>query len=372
MPVIQKWAYFDHAAVAPLPEPARQRMVDFSNESAEHGTTIWLEWSKGVETFRKEVAAWVGASSSEIAMIPNTSYGINLVAEGYPWQPGDNVVTFAGEFPSNRLPWDNQASRGVEVRVVPCPEGRVCLNELAKHIDSKTKIVAISWVGYSTGFRIDLSAVEKLVHERGALLFLDAIQGLGIYPLDVSQTRIDFLAADGHKWMLGPEGAGIAYIRQEHLDLLRCGQVGWHSVRNSHDFKNAKLDLRPEAARFEAGTSNMVGLLSFAESLRIFWQIEKVHGASAIGNRVLRLANQASEALEDAGAKVLTRWEPEHQSSIVIFDVPGMEPDRFRSLALSKGIAVSVRGGGVRASIHAYNNGEDIQKLATLVRESVE
>ena len=218
MPIVERWAYLDHAAVAPLSRAAQSKMIAFANEAAHDGTTLWPQWSGEVKTFRSTLAKWINASEAEIAMIPNTSYGINIVAEGYPWKQGDNVVIFEGEFPSNHLPWENQQAKGVEVRAVPCPEGRVSIDEIAKRIDQRTQVVAISWVGYASGFRVELDALTQMVHDRGALLFVDAIQAMGVYPLDVQATPIDFLAADGHKWMLGPEGAGFAYIRSEHLN----------------------------------------------------------------------------------------------------------------------------------------------------------
>lgn len=367
MPIAMRWAYFDHAAVAPLSTPAQMRMIAFADEAAETATTLWPQWSKGVEAFREGLARWMGASPAEIAMIPNTSHGINLVAEGFPWKPGDNVVTFEGEFPSNRLPWDNQKAKGVEVRTVYCPNGAVDLDRVAEQIDEKTRIVAISWVGYASGYRVDLDALTDLVHSRGALLFVDAIQAMGIYPIDVRRTPIDFLAADGHKWMLGPEGAGFAYIRSEHLDLLRCTHVGWHSVRNAADFMHAKLDLRPDAARFEAGSANMVGLLSLAQSADMFWQVGQAHGAEAIATRVLQRTETVVERLQKAGAKVLNRWPEPHRSSIVVFDVPGVSAAQVRSVGLQQDVVLSCRGGGVRASIHVYNDDQDIDRLIQVV-----
>ncbi|MEZ6091297.1 MAG: aminotransferase class V-fold PLP-dependent enzyme [Pirellulaceae bacterium] len=368
MPVTQRWAYLDHAAVAPLSLPAQSRMTAFAQEAAQDGTTVWPQWSQGVEVFRENLAQWINASATEIAMIPNTSYGINIVAEGYPWKQGDNIVTFEGEFPSNRFPWENQQTKGVQVRTVPCPGGEVSMDRIAQSIDQHTRIVAISWVGYASGFRVDLNALTQLVHDRGALLFVDAIQGMGVYPLDVQATPIDFLAADGHKWMLGPEGAGFAYIRAEHLNRLRCINVGWHSVRNSADFKNAKLDLRDEAARFEAGSANMVGLLSMAESVNLFTEIIRHHGPNAISQRVLELTALAIDRLCDAGASVATNWDSPNRSSIIVFTVPNMTPAAIRSMALKHDVVVSCRGGGVRVSIHAYNTESDVDRLIDVVR----
>ena len=143
------------------------------------------------------------AQAEEIALVPNTAAGINLVAEGFPWQPGDNVVLPENEFPSNQYPWINMADRGVEVRHVKIEQGRVELDRLAAACDRRTRIVSVSWVAYASGWRQDLDRLVEMVHAHGALLFLDAVQGLGVFPIDVARTPVDFLAAGGHKWLLG-------------------------------------------------------------------------------------------------------------------------------------------------------------------------
>ena len=213
MPVAQRWAYFDHAAVAPLPERTRAAVTRWVDLAATEGDTVWPSWSNRVEQCRGLAARLIHAEPAEIALVHSTTEGITLVAEGYPWQPGDNVVTLDNEFPSNQYPWLNLASRGVETRRVPAVDGRVDLDRLADACDARTRIVTVSWVGYASGYRVDLDQVAELAHRKGALLFVDAIQGLGVFPLDVQKTPIDFLAADGHKWLLGPEGAGLFYLR---------------------------------------------------------------------------------------------------------------------------------------------------------------
>src|SRR5262249_25232934 len=139
---------------------------------------------------------------------------------------------------------------------------------LADACDGRTRVVSVSWIGYATGYRHDVKRISEIAHGCGALLFVDAIQGLGAFPLDVNEMGIDFLAADGHKWMLGPEGAGIAYIHREHLGRLRATAVGWHSVVQS-DFTHVELNLKPAAARFEGGTQNSAGLIALGASLKL-------------------------------------------------------------------------------------------------------
>ncbi len=372
MPVVDSWAYFDHAAVAPLPGPTADRIHDFARQAATQGDVDWLQWSADVEQLRASAAQWLAVESEEIAMIPNTSYGINIVAEGLDWQPGDNVVLPAGEFPSNLFPWLQQRDRGIEVRIVGDEQTPPDLQQIDAAIDGRTRLVAASWVGYANGYRLDVDGLVERAHRKNALVFLDAIQGLGIFPLDLSRTRVDFMAADGHKWMLGPEGAGLAFVRRQHLNRLRCRTVGWNSVKNSHLFGGAEFDLRDSAKRYEAGSANMVGLLAMHRSLKIFWEVIAQHGPQAIGNRVLELVDLADRLLVEAGASTRVPPQAANRSGIVTFSIPGVDPVAFRQQALQAGIVVSCRGGGVRASIHAYNNADDIHRLANEVRTAIQ
>jgi selenocysteine lyase/cysteine desulfurase len=204
MPVAERWAYFDHAAVAPISKPAAEAVRAWCDQALADGDTRWPEWSRRCEATRDAAARLVGAERDEIALVPNTTAGIGLVAEGLDWRSGDNVVTLADEFPSNAYPWLNLASRGVETRRVPTDNGRLDLEALAAACDARTRIVSVSWIGFATGCRQDVERIVEIAHARGALMMLDAIQGLGAFPFDVRQTPVDFLAADGHKWM--PKG----------------------------------------------------------------------------------------------------------------------------------------------------------------------
>ncbi|MEM9366004.1 MAG: aminotransferase class V-fold PLP-dependent enzyme [Planctomycetota bacterium] len=368
MPVTKHWAYFDHAAVGPLSGPAATVVRNFAIEAAEHGDTPWLSWSQRVHSLRDTTAKLLNCDRDEVALIPNTTTGINVIAEGFPWNEGDNLVSPEGEFPSNLFPWQNQAHRGVSMRLVPRRDGRVEVNDLMAQVDDRTRIIALSWVGYASGFRIDLPRLVAAAHAEGVLVMLDAIQGLGMYPLDWQTCPVDFLAADGHKWLLSPEGAGVAVIRREHIPTLRATDVGWASVKNSHDYQHPKLELKDEAARFESGSANMVGLMALAASMELFVAVRQRFGPDCISKRVCDLAAYAHNALKRAGATALFGpFETDHASGIVTFEVAGMSPATFRKRALDHGIVVSCRGGGVRASIHAYNNETDIDQLAQLV-----
>ncbi len=365
MPVARKWAYFDHAAVAPLPAPTGEAIAAWAREAVEEGDTAWLNWSQKVESLRKAAAALIAAEPEEIALTPNTTAGVNFVAEGFPWKEGDNVVTLANEFPTNQYPWLNLASRGVETRRVPVENGVVDLNRLAEACDARTRIVAVSWVGFASGYRLDVRQTAQMAHDRGALLFLDAIQGLGVFPLDVHAAGVDFLAADGHKWMLGPEGAGLFFIRREHLDLLRPMNVGWHSVRQWRDYSYIELDVRPEAARYEGGSQNMVGMIGLGASLALLTSLGVGPQESPIAQRVLEITDYACRRLEEIGATIVSCREPEHASGIVSFSLAGRDLRLERQRLLQAGVVLSYRGDNLRISPHAYNNEDDVERLIT-------
>ncbi len=371
MPVAQNWAYLDHAAVGPLSDNAASAMSQWIAQSNSSGDICWPKWASGNEKLRADTATLLNCDPSEVCLIPNTSTGINFVAEGWPWKPGDNVVITDGEFPSNLFPWQNQESRGVEVRIVPRRKFEVHVDDLIDAVDASTRIIAASWVGYSSGYRLDVDELVDKAHRKGVFVSLDAIQGLGVFPLDVAKTPVDFIAADGHKWLLGPEGAGIAMIRREHLDKLRLGNVGWGSVKNSFNYNEPVLDLRDEAARYESGSMNMVGFAGMSASLEIFLAVRKRHGESAIGDRVTELTSRLDDELHRLGATTSTASHIDKRSGIVTFQIDGVEPAKIRSRAIDEKIVLSCRGGGVRASVHAYNNDDDLGRLIELVKSLV-
>ncbi len=359
MSITEKWAYFDHAAVSPLPTPTRDTLVAWAQQAADDGDTVWPQWEAQVEQLRALAAGLLNAKPEEIALIRNTGEGLNFVAEGYPWQPGDNVVILADEFPANQYPWLNLADRGVQTRRIATDDGRVDLDRLAAACDDRTRVLSISWVGYASGWRNDLDRLVDIAHSAGAMLVVDGIQGLGVLPIDVQQTKIDFLAADGHKWMLGPEGAGVCFIRQEHLQRLRPVGVGWNSVVHAHDFGHLELVFRPTAARYEGGSRNMAGLLGLKSSMELLTQI----GPEAISQRIFQITDLACQQLEAAGAVIHSDRSPQHKSGIVAFDLPGRDLPAIRRQCLEQGIVLSVRNDRLRISPHAYNDASDVQRL---------
>ena len=363
MPIAQHVAYFDHAAVAPLPSPARKAILRWLVQATEEGDVVWSQWAQRMEEIRQTAARLINAQPTEVALVPNTTSGVSLVAEGFPWQPGDNIVTLANEFPSNQFPWMNLASRGIEVRRVPVDGGVADLNRLAAICDARTRILSLSWVGYATGWRINLREVADLCRRAGCLFFLDAIQGLGVFPIDVRADGVDFLAADGHKWLLGPEGAGLFFVRHEHLAMLRPLMVGWNSVVQGSDYTRIELNLKNEASRYEGGSQNMVGFIGLGASLDLLTNLGVGPKSSPVGDYVLAITDYACRRLLELGATLLAPRDGDHRSGIVTFNLPGQDANTIRRRLESQKIIVRCRAGGVRVSPHGYATFEEVDRL---------
>lgn len=386
MPVVERWAYFDHAAVAPLPRPAQQALIEWTNEVATHGDAHWSEWRKRVVAVHDSVARLLGCQPSEVAFVSNTTHGLSIIAEAFPWQPGDNVVLASNEFPANRNPWRCLIPRGVEVRIVESEPGLdICpITKLLAATDTRTRIVTASWVGFITGWRHDLDELAEECHRRGILLCVDAIQGLGVIPLDLSRTPIDFLAADGHKWLLGPEGAGLLFIRQEHLETLRPTGIGPNSIgfsgsylRPMEDYCDAAgayhvarplqpRELWPGARRFEGGTTNAAGFLAFGASLELLLSF----GINAIWSRLSDITEQLRQLLHSCGYSVRSSHEPARRSGIVSCEVTADQRQRIHKRAQAAGVILNFREGFLRLSPHAYTNHDDLDRLRSLLSES--
>jgi selenocysteine lyase/cysteine desulfurase len=298
-----------------------------------------------------------------------------LLAEGWRWRAGESVVLASNEFSSNRLPWEHLKRRGVEVRLVEAPEnGEISIESILQMIDSTTRWVAISWVGFLSGYRIDLGRLCAGVHARGALLMVDAIQGLGVYPLDVAQIPIDFLAADGHKWMLGPEGIGLASIRMNCLDQLDPVLVGWGSVEPSGQFSATECRWKPSASRLEPGSANHVGILGLSASL----QVLMASGAAGLEACILAHRQEFIELLQRLSQEhpqwQLAWWnpvEPARQSGIVTVGMT-LDPVRIRKRLMEAGVVTSVRQEKLRFSLHAYHTSDDLRRVAEAIEDAVQ
>jgi selenocysteine lyase/cysteine desulfurase len=363
IPVTRRWAFFDHAAVAPLSGRARAALHAWADDQADNGDVHEANWRRRVEEVRRLAGRLINADPLDVAFVKNTSEGIGFVAEGLSWRPGDNVVTAAEEYPSNLYPWMNLAGRGVELRTVASRDGRILLDDIAAAMDARTRLVSLSFVEYASGFRNDLDVVGGLCRERGALFFVDAIQGLGVLPLDVQKSPIDFLSADGHKWLLSPEGAGIFYVRRELVDQLHAVGVGWNSVVGCLDFGKIDFRLKPHAGRWESGTLNVAGVHALGASLEMLLDL----GVVSIAGRVLGLTDHLCERAARAGLRVHSSRRPAEASGIVSLVAPAGDPAALVRRCRGEGVVINHRAGRLRVSPHFYNTVEEIDRLVELL-----
>ena len=367
MPVCKEWAYFDHAAVAPLPTPCAEEISLWAKEMSHQGTVCWAKWRQKIEETRKLGAHLLNALEEEICLIRNTTEGIAIVAESFPWSEGENVVVLESEFPSNCFPWMTLKHRGVETRFCSTNMESFAPEQLFELIDSKTRIVSVSWVGYRTGFRCDLHQLAEGIHQRGALLFVDGIQGLGVFDLNTTDVPIDFLAADGHKWLLGPEGAGFLFIRSHLRNLLLSRGIGWNSVVNAGAFHDPQLILKESASRYEGGTYHVAGIAGLQASLKMLQSI-------SLQQRELRVryvTDQLVEGLQRLGFQIVSDRSNDHWSGIVSCTRPEIRLHYLKRTCQQQGVVVNHRGGYLRLSPHLYNNQDDIERLLDVLRESV-
>lgn len=358
-PVTRKWAFFDHAAVAPIPDTAAGEMARYAQVVGEHGIAAVAELVAGTNRVRTLAAQLINAPDvNDVCFVPNTTVGIGLIAEGFPWQAGENVVLAAEEYPSNQYPWLNLQARGVEVRRVPSRGNRVSVDDIAAAMDAKTRVLSASAVQFASGFRADLDALGELCRSRGVFFFVDAIQALGVFPIDVQKTPIDALAADGHKWMLAPEGAGFGYIRREWVDRLHPIGVGAHSVVRPFEYRTIDFTLKSHAGRWEGGALNVPGLWALGASLDLLLTA----GIPNVAARVLELTDYLCERVKAVGCEVFSCRDGDAGSGIVSFTKPGADQKAVKRCR-DAGVIINCRADRLRASPHCYNTRDEIDRL---------
>ena len=356
----------NHAGVAPLSRRVQDAMVEFMEDATLHGAVHADDWAETAEACRTGAARLINADATEIAFMKNTTQGILIAANGIDWQVGDNVVTTAVEFPANVYPWWSLKERyGVSTRMVPERDGRIHIEDVATAIDERTRVLTISHVEFASGFRNDIEALGTLCRERDVWFVVDTIQSLGVVEVDVKLCNVDILAADGHKWLLAPEGAAIFYCADEKRERLINTNIGWASVVNPRDFLNYDLTQKPDATRFEEGSYNSVGLYGLKAAIDLLHDI----GIPGIAARVLEITARLISGLEAKGYRVLTPKTDSERAGIVIFENEQYTPAEIYELLHAENIITAARGSGVRVSPHFYNTTSEIERLLEVLPE---
>jgi cysteine desulfurase/selenocysteine lyase len=359
-PVRKSLIYLNHAAVSPLCLRASEAMQGLISDATLYGSIHYETWMKAYERLRVAAAKLINAGSTEIALVKNTSEGIAMVATGMKWKRGDIVVAFREEFPSNFYPWKRLEPQGVEVRWLSAFDPLDRIDEACRG----ARLLAISSVQYLSGHRVDLDAIGEICERHGTLFFVDAIQGLGAFPLDVARSKIHALAADGHKWMLGPEGCGILYVRKDFQDEVEPMEFGWTNSANYFDYSSRDMTLRPDAGRYECGTLNTAGCFGLAASLQFLLEV----GIDRIAPAVQSRADQIYEGVRRLGFETLTERTPATGAGIVSFRKAGVESLLIVRRLKEAKISVASRQGWVRAAPHFYISPEDVNQVLDVLQ----
>ncbi len=358
-PVTDRYIYLNHASLGPLPRRTADAMAAFVADFRDRGVLAEETWMPVVERTRTLAAQLLNVEPATVAFTKNTSQGLGIVASSVPWRAGDVIVTVRGEFPANVYPWLALRQQGVQLRFVEPRRGLITLDDLRAALHG-ARMLTISWVQYNTGFRCDLAAISQLCRDMGVLLCVDAIQGAGALPLNLSATPVDFCAFGVQKWLLGPQGVGILYVSPVVRDLLHPTNVGWLGVGwrdyAAFDYDSPLLD---SAARYEEGTRSLVGLAGLEQSLALILEA----GVENIATHLQHLTDALVAALQERGYQFLTPLAPAHRSGIISLTHPQIGAQALFERLRAAEIVAAVREGGVRLSPHLYTSGDDLAQV---------
>ena len=354
-PVTGNLIYLNHAAVAPLVRPAAEAMQRLAEDALCYGSIHYDEWLETYAGLRSAAARLINATPEEIALLKNTSEGIATIAMGLDWRPGDRVVAFQEEFPANQYPWRRLESKGVEIDWLSAADPLDRIDEAARG----AKLLALSFVQYLTGFRADLNAIGEICRRRGVIFVVDAIQGLGAFPVDVRAAHIDALAADGHKWLLGPEGCAILYISRALQDRVEPVEFGWTSVAGYEDYGSRDMTLRGDAGRYECGTLNTIGCHGLRAALEFVLGV----GIERIAPLVQELGDRIADGAIARGYEVLGTRTRATGAGIVSFRKRGFDSEDLVARLGKNRIITAARAGWVRASPHYYIGADEIDQM---------
>ncbi len=368
--------HLNHAAVAPWPVVTRDAVIAFANENTTIGSQRYDCWLQTEQQLKHRLALLINAQSTdEIAILKNTSEGLSLIAQGLRFNAGDNIVIPAEEFPSNKIVWQALETRGVEVRLVPIQDKDEPELALINAMDEQTRLLSCSSVQFARGLVLDLTVIGKACKQHDVLFCVDAIQSLGAMVFDAQACFADFVVADGHKWMCGPEGTALFYCRKEVQDRLQLTQFGWHMLKDAFDFspKNETQPLQQKivtgAQRFESGSPNMTGITALHASLGMLLEI----GINKVQSRVIEnndyLLNQLASL---ADINILSPTVPGRYAGIVTFQKLNVDNIKLYQHLQSNNVLCAYRGDGIRFSPHFHTETKVLDKALKLVNNFIE
>ena len=357
--------YLNHAAVAPWPARSARAVERFARENIATGARDYSQWLVTERSLRERLARLLNASSrADIALVKNTSEALSFVAFGLDWREGEQVIISSEEFPSNRIVWEALRPRGVEVVQVDL-QGDDAEGALLAACTPRTRLMAISAVQYASGLRLDLERLGLGCEQRDVLLCIDAIQQLGALGMDVQRSRCAFAMADGHKWMLGPEGLGVFYCRQDLRERLALHEYGWHMLENAGDYDRDDWAPARSARRFECGSPNMLGAMALEASLSLLEEVGMVQVERALHERVQWLLDGLNQM---TGVRLLSTQAPDRRAGIVTFTADAWDNRQLHERLKAEQIICAQRGGGIRLSPHFYTEARVIEHTLQRVR----
>ena len=362
--------HFAHAGVAPLPQCVADVIIRYTQQSAANPQEF-AEVLRDIKNARCVCADFIGAGADEIALLGPTSLGLSLIANGMPWRADDEVLCYRGDYPANVYPWLDQRRHGVVVRYLePAQPGEITPELVAAALTPRTRLVALASCHFFTGWRIDVDAIGALLHERGVLFSLDAIQTLGAFPTRV--THVDFLSADAHKWMLGPCAAGIVYVKREHFDLLRPTLLGAWNVVSPNFIAQEEIEFVPTAQRYEPGVLNVAGIYGMMAAIELL----NTHGIDAIAARLLELKAHLVTQLDALGFDILGPRGGSEASSSTTFRHPRASCAPLFAALEKSGIVASLRHDRegrdfLRFSPHFYNTEAELDRAVEVLRSAL-
>lgn len=359
-PLTDELIYLNHAAVAPWPKRTRDAVMAFAEQNCRFGSHFYPDWLKKEAELRRQLQGLLNAPSVEdIALVKNTSEALSFVAYGLRWQAGDNIVSSNQEFPSNRMPWQSLADRGVEFREADLSSANTPEEALFALVDDHTRLLTISSIQFATGLRVDLPRIGEFCKQRGILFCVDAIQSLGAVQFDVQACQADFVMADGHKWLFGPEGLGVFYSSEEARDKLKLTQYGWHMMKDTHNYENVAWEIHPGARRFECGSPNMLGIHALSASLSLLLET----GMADIEAKVIERSDYLKAAIAaQPQLMLLSDRQNPLKSGIVVFKHQSLDNQTLYRYLQQNGVVCALRGGGIRFSPHFYNTFAELDK----------
>jgi cysteine desulfurase/selenocysteine lyase len=352
--------YANHAAVGVLPVVTRDALHAMIDDHAARGVLGTAPRESATPAYRRRIAAFIGGRGEEIALLRNTGDGATILAQGLNLGPGDEVIAGANEFGSNAYPWLALRERGVTVTLIDAPRERMTPDVLRRVISSRTKVVAVSWVTFDDGYRHDLAALAAVAHAHGALFVVDAIQGLGAFPLDVKATDVDAVYAGGAKWLMALQGVSFLWLRANLLDRVALRLPGWRSVADMWDFLDYAQPPVADASRYEGGTPNFLGALSLATSIDVL----ATAGVERIAAHVVALTDRLVEGLSSRGWTIAgDRSSDDVKSGIVTFRRDGVDAIALGKRLGQAQIVTTYRATGIRVAPHGYNTAAEIDAI---------